>query len=67
MARAISPQISELFLKAHESWGVKFHFSQAVESDHRRKRKGNRSGKGRTAEVLPADLVRFGIGVIPNI
>ncbi|HDZ56384.1 hypothetical protein LCGC14_0033710 [marine sediment metagenome] len=66
MARAISPQMSELFLKAHESWGVKFHFSQAV--DQIIGKDGKAVGVEKVnGDVIPADLVVYGIGVIPNI
>ena len=66
MARAVSSETSELFRAAHESWGVHIDFKQglaaiegiggcvtAIETtDHRK---------------LPADLVVFGVGVLPNV
>jgi 3-phenylpropionate/trans-cinnamate dioxygenase ferredoxin reductase subunit len=66
MARAISPQMSALFREAHESWGVRFHFRTGVTA---------LTGKeGRVTAVqttegdsLPAELVVFGIGVVPNV
>ncbi|MGX4643980.1 NAD(P)/FAD-dependent oxidoreductase [Massilia sp. SYSU DXS3249] len=66
MARAVSPQMSALFRTAHESWGVHFNFRcgvSEIEGDN-----------GRAVAVitadgrrLPADLVVYGIGVIPNV
>lgn len=66
MARAVSPQMSAFFLQAHERWGVKFHFNQPVKQiiGENGKVVGVEKSSG---EVLPADLVVYGIGVIPNI
>tara|TARA_R110000850_G_scaffold276258_1_gene417892 strand:+ start:13338 stop:14573 length:1236 start_codon:yes stop_codon:yes gene_type:complete len=66
MARAISPEMSALFLKSHESWGVKFHFNQAVDQiiGENGKVVGVEKVNG---ETISADLVVYGIGVIPNI
>lgn len=65
MARAVSAEMSQLFRQAHEAWGVKFDFRQGLTridgSDG--KVSGVVTSDGRT---LPADLVVFGIGVIPN-
>jgi len=65
MARAVSADMSQLFRQAHEAWGVKFDFRQGLTriegSDG--KVSGVVTSDGRT---LPADLVVFGIGVIPN-
>lgn len=65
MARAVSREMSELFRQAHEQWGVHFDFREGltrIDGDN-----GNvcavQTADGRT---LPADLVVFGIGVIPN-
>jgi len=66
MARAVSPQMSELFRAAHAAWGVNFRFRTAVseiEGDN---------GKvvavlASSGERLAADLVVYGIGVIPNV
>ena len=66
MARALSREMSELFRDAHEHWGVHFDFRQGlarVVGDNGRVCAVETSG-GRT---LPADLVVFGIGVIPNV
>ena len=65
MARAVSREMSELFRQAHEAWGVHFDFRQGLS------RIDGDNGKVcavQTADgrVLPADLVVFGIGVIPN-
>ena len=66
MARAISPQMSEVFRAAHESWGVHFNFRSAVSEIE--------GDNGRAVAVitadgrrLPADLVVYGIGVVPNV
>jgi 3-phenylpropionate/trans-cinnamate dioxygenase ferredoxin reductase subunit len=66
MARAVSPQMSELFRAAHASWGVNFRFRTAVseiEGDNG-KAVAVRAADG---ERLAADLVVYGIGVIPNV
>jgi 3-phenylpropionate/trans-cinnamate dioxygenase ferredoxin reductase component len=66
MARAISQPMSQLFRDAHESWGVKFDFHQGLTQIE------GEAGKA-TAVVttdgrkLPADLVVYGIGVLPNV
>ncbi len=65
MARAVSTEMSQLFRQAHESWGVKFDFRQGLT------RIDGKDGKVSGVETsdgrkLPADLVVFGIGVIPN-
>jgi len=65
MARAVSREMSELFRQAHEAWGVHFDFRQGltrIESDNG-KVCAVITNDGRS---LPADLVVFGIGVIPN-
>lgn len=66
MARAVSQEMSELFQDAHRDWGVTFHFNQGVNrlvSDN-----GKVTGvEKEDGNVLPADLVVYGIGVIPNI
>jgi len=66
MARAVSPQMSELFRTAHEKWGVKFNFRTGVAELV--------GEEGRVCAAitpdgrrLPADLVVYGIGVIPNV
>ncbi len=66
MARAISPEMSEAFRKAHAAWGVQLDFRQGLA------RIDGADGKVSAVEttdgrVLPADLVVFGIGVIPNV
>jgi 3-phenylpropionate/trans-cinnamate dioxygenase ferredoxin reductase subunit len=66
MARAVSPQMSELFREAHESWGVKFNFRTGIAALE------GEDGKVGTVVTsdgrrLPADLVIYGIGVIPNV
>lgn len=65
MARAVSEITSQLFDQAHASWGVHIHYGQSLTSIH--------GGEGRVTsvqlangETLPADLVVYGIGVLPN-
>ena len=66
MARAVSHEISDAFSAAHKSWGVHLDFRQGltrIEGDN---------GKVCAVETtdgrrLEADLVVFGIGVIPNV
>jgi 3-phenylpropionate/trans-cinnamate dioxygenase ferredoxin reductase subunit len=66
MARAISREMSEVFRQAHETWGVHFDFRQGLSSLHGDN--GNVCAVETTdGRRLPADLVVFGIGVIPNV
>jgi 3-phenylpropionate/trans-cinnamate dioxygenase ferredoxin reductase component len=65
MARAVSPQTSELFRTAHEGWGTALDFGHSVA------RIVGENGKVTAVEtedgrLLPAELVVYGIGVIPN-
>jgi 3-phenylpropionate/trans-cinnamate dioxygenase ferredoxin reductase component len=65
MARAISRPMSDLFTAGHTRFGVKLDFKQATErlvgTD------GKVSGVQTTdGRLLPADLVVYGIGVVPN-
>ncbi len=66
MARAVSTEMSQLFRKSHEGWGVTFDFRQGLT------RIDGDNGKVSSVETsdgrrLPADLIVFGIGVIPNV
>jgi NADPH-dependent 2,4-dienoyl-CoA reductase/sulfur reductase-like enzyme len=65
MARAISKEMSEVFRKAHEGFGVHLDFRQGLSRilGDNGKACGVETSDGRQ---LPADLVVFGIGVIPN-
>ncbi|EJM24376.1 NAD(P)H-nitrite reductase [Pseudomonas sp. GM21] len=65
MARAVSREMSEVFRQSHEQWGVHFDFRQGLSRiiEDNGKVCGVQTTDGRT---LPADLVVFGIGVIPN-
>ncbi|HEC51271.1 hypothetical protein LCGC14_0356490 [marine sediment metagenome] len=66
MARAISHEMSKLFLEAHQGWGVNFHFNQGVSRINQAN--GRVTGVVKeNGEELPADLVVYGIGIIPNI
>ena len=66
MARAVSPAMSQLFADAHASWGVKIDFGQGLA--------GIDGARGRVTGVettgghkRAADIVVFGIGVLPNV
>lgn len=66
MARALSQDMSQFFRQAHEGWGVRFDFRLGLS--------GLEGRDGRVTAVrlndgreLAADLVVFGIGVIPNV
>ena len=66
MARAVSTEMSQVFQGAHEAWGVRFQFQQSLV------RINGVDGKVTEVETgdgtkLPAQLVVFGIGVLPNI
>jgi 3-phenylpropionate/trans-cinnamate dioxygenase ferredoxin reductase subunit len=66
MARAISPAMSQLFADAHALWGVKIDFGQGlarIDGDGRRVT-GVDTTDGRKR---PADIVVFGIGVLPTV
>lgn len=66
MARAVSVETSEFFRVAHESWGVKLDFMQGLACIEGRD--GTVTGIETTdGRKLPADLVVFGIGVLPNV
>lgn len=66
MARAVSVEMSQAFREAHESWGVHLDFhqglTQIVGVDGRVTAVETTDGR-----MLPADLVVFGIGVVPNV
>jgi 3-phenylpropionate/trans-cinnamate dioxygenase ferredoxin reductase subunit len=65
MARAVSPEMSEAFRAAHAGWGVYLDFRQGLARilGENGRVTGVETTDGR---VLAADLVVFGIGVIPN-
>jgi 3-phenylpropionate/trans-cinnamate dioxygenase ferredoxin reductase subunit len=65
MARALSRPMSELFSDAHIGWGVTMNYSQTVAKilGAEGKVTGVQTGDG---IGLPADLVVYGIGVLPN-
>ena len=65
MARAVTPQTSAVFDAAHRAWGVRMHYGQALAGvlGHDGKVSGVLTSTGQT---LPADLVVYGIGVLPN-
>jgi NADPH-dependent 2,4-dienoyl-CoA reductase/sulfur reductase-like enzyme len=66
MARALSRPMAQVFRDAHEGWGVKFDFHQGLASIE------GQNGHATTVVTtdgrrLPADLVVYGIGVLPNV
>ena len=65
MARAISRPMSALFAAGHAGWGVTLDFRQGVARfvGNDGKVSGVETHDGR---VLPAELVVYGIGVVPN-
>ncbi|MBS3652021.1 FAD-dependent oxidoreductase [Pseudaminobacter sp. 19-2017] len=65
MARAVSKEMAEFFADAHRDWGVMLDFGQGLS------RIDGERGRVTAVELtngrrLPADLVVFGIGVLPN-
>ena len=65
MARAVSAITSQVFDRAHASWGVQIHYGQSVTAIHGVEGRVDRVQLA-NGETLPADLVVYGIGVIPN-
>jgi 3-phenylpropionate/trans-cinnamate dioxygenase ferredoxin reductase subunit len=66
MARAVTHETAEFFRRAHETWGVKLDFRQGLARVEGADGEvvGVETTDGRK---LPADLVVFGIGVLPNV
>ena len=67
MARTLSPQMSEHFLKAHRRFGVDVHLGTravAIEADAAGRAKGVRLEEG---GFVPGDLVLVAVGVGPNM
>ncbi|MBW8314324.1 MAG: FAD-dependent oxidoreductase [Hydrogenophaga sp.] len=65
MARAVSTVISRVFDQAHASWGVRIHYGQSLAAILGAD--GHVTGvQLASGETLPADLVVYGIGVLPN-
>jgi 3-phenylpropionate/trans-cinnamate dioxygenase ferredoxin reductase subunit len=66
MARAVSKQTSKFFVGAHAGWGVNLDFGKGLARIEGVD--GKVAGVQLTgARKLPADLVVFGIGVLPNV
>ena len=65
MARAVSAITSQVFDRAHASWGVHIHYGQSLTAIHGVEGRVDRVQLA-NGETLPADLVVYGIGVIPN-
>lgn len=66
MARAVSVEMSETFAKAHRDRGSSLHFGQGLD------RIKGFLGRVRAVETtagrrLPADLVVYGVGILPNV
>lgn len=66
MARAVSEPISSFFADAHREWGARLHLDAGISEIEG---KGGRVSAVRLDDgtILPAELVVFGIGVVPNI
>jgi len=65
MARAVSDQVSQFFADAHSAWGSRLRFRRGVA--HIDTENGRAASVQTTAgESIPAELVVYGIGVIPN-
>lgn len=65
MARAVSTVTSRVFDQAHASWGVRIHYGQSLAAIHGAE--GHVTGvQLASGEALLADLVVYGIGVLPN-
>jgi 3-phenylpropionate/trans-cinnamate dioxygenase ferredoxin reductase component len=65
MGRALSEPMSRLFERAHRDWGVAFEFGQTVTRLFGEN--GNVTGiETGSGERISADLVVYGIGVVPN-
>ncbi|PRZ42828.1 NAD/ferredoxin-dependent reductase-like protein [Antricoccus suffuscus] len=65
MARAVSAATSDFFRQAHEDWGVRLEFGRGVIGI------GGDNGVATSAtltdaRIVPADLVVYGIGVVPE-
>ncbi len=66
MARALSKTMSDVFTREHEKMGVKLLFNTQVK--HIRGEAGHVTGVETVeGQILHADLVLIGIGVIPNV
>lgn len=65
MARAVTSTTSAVFDQAHTSWGVRIHYGQALAAIQGVD--GQASGvQLANGETLPAHVVVYGIGVLPN-
>ncbi len=65
MARAVSTTMSQVFDQAHASWGVRIHYGQSLSAIQ--SVDGKVTGVQLTnGDLFPADLVVYGIGVLPN-
>jgi 3-phenylpropionate/trans-cinnamate dioxygenase ferredoxin reductase subunit len=65
MARAVSTVMSKVFDQAHGSWGVQIHYGQSLAEIHGIDGQVS-SVQLASGEIVPTDLVVYGIGVIPN-
>ncbi|OGA97623.1 MAG: pyridine nucleotide-disulfide oxidoreductase [Burkholderiales bacterium RIFCSPHIGHO2_12_FULL_69_20] len=65
MARALSQPMSAAFDAAHRGWGVRLHYGQGLERvlGEQGRATGVRTSTG---QQIDADLVVYGIGVLPN-
>lgn len=65
MARAISSITSRVFDQAHARWGVRIHYGQSLAAIQGEAGQVT-SVQLASGEVLPTDLLVYGIGVLPN-
>ena len=64
MSRVVSPEISDFYQIEHANQGVKLRLGTGVTALHGKRRiKGVEVDDG---EIIPADLVVVGIGILPN-
>jgi len=64
MSRVVSPEISDFYQIEHANQGVKLRLGTGVTALHGKRRvKGVETDDG---EIIPADLVVVGIGILPN-
>ena len=64
MSRVVSPEISDFYQIEHANQGVKLRLGTTVAALRGKKRvKGVETAEG---EVIPADLVVVGVGIVPN-
>ncbi|MDJ0748793.1 MAG: FAD-dependent oxidoreductase [Woeseiaceae bacterium] len=64
MSRVVSPELSDFYQIEHTNHGVKLRLSTGIQSINGKRRvKSVTTSEG---EVIPADLVVIGVGIVPN-